>query len=301
MYLALIVLAGIVAVWLVLDFAYSRYVAFRLRRWEGRQQWDERGVRVECREYTLGKGNSAVLLVHGFNDSPRVYDRMAPLFAEAGFTVRVMRLPGFAVHIEETRRVKLEDWLAGVRGELALLRAEHQHVFAAGHSLGGALIAASVVGDAKLADGIALLAPVINVSNARSPVLTPYQWHRTAKRLLFFTTVALSPFTNDTEDPKYRGYPWGTKFSVRAVYDHVFQLLANNRQIAPQLTTPMIMVLASLDRIIDVKAAEAFFAQAASNPKKLVVVEKSAHALPLDYGYDDATRTMIEFFRSLES
>jgi len=300
MFLALSIVVGLVVLWLVLDFAYSSYVAYRLRRWEGSLNWDEGGVRVECREYSLGNGEAAILLIHGFNDSPRVYDRMAPLLAEAGFMVRVMRLPGFAVRINETGRVRLEDWLAAVRGELAILRSKHRYVFAVGHSLGAALTIACVVDDPQSADGIGLLAPVIQVSNARSILgLTPYQWHRTTGWLLYFTKVVLSPFTNDTEDPQSRGYPWGTKFSVRKVYDHVFQAIANNRQVAAKLTTPMVMILASLDRIVDVMAAEKFFEAAASNPKKLVTVERSAHAIPLDYGYDDATRTLIEFFESL--
>src|SRR5262249_23043812 len=160
------------------------------------------------------KGNAAILLVHGFNDSPRVYDRMAPVLAEAGFTVRVMRLPGFAVRIAETRRVRQEDWLGAVRDELELLRADHQFVFAAGHSLGAALTIAAVVSAPQIVDGISLLAPVINVARTRSPLLTPHQWHRTVKWLLFSTKVVLSPFTNDTQDPQAQGYPYGTKFSV---------------------------------------------------------------------------------------
>jgi carboxylesterase len=302
MFLAISIVAGLIVTWLSLDFAYSRYVKYRLRRWEGSLNWNDRGVRVECCEYTVGTGDSAILLVHGFNDSPRVYDRMAPLLAEAGFTVRVMRLPGFGVRLEATSRVRLEDWLAGLRGELAMLKSNHRYVFAVGHSLGAALTIATVVDDPQAADGIGLLAPVIQVSNARSLLgLTPYQWHRTTGWLLYFTKVVLSPFTNDTEDPQFRGYPWGTKFSVRKVYDHVFQAIENNRRIAAKLTTPMIMVLTSLDQIIDVPAAEKFFAEAGSNPKKLLTVERSAHAIPLDYGYDDATQSLIEFFQSLMS
>lgn len=299
MYTTLVLVAVLAAVFVLADLAYSRYVAYRLRRWEAQQQWDAEGVRTACREYTLGQGNAAVLLIHGFNDSPRVYDRMAPLLADAGFTVRVMRLPGFAVRASETSRVRREDWLASVREELQRLRAGHEQVFAVGHSLGGALLIATAAADASLVDGIGLLAPLVVVSRKRSPLLSPYQWHRLARRLLWFTKVALSPFNNDTINPDFQGYPWGTKFSVRAAHHQLFQVVEDNLPVAPQLTTPLLMVLARSDRIIDVVASEKFFHDTPAHPKQLIFVENSAHAIPLDNDYLQVTAALVEFFRAL--
>jgi fermentation-respiration switch protein FrsA (DUF1100 family) len=141
----------------------------------------------------------------------------------------------------------------------------------------------------------------LNVAPTRSPVLTPRQWHEISQRLLFFTRVALSPFTNDSTDPNYRGYSWGTKFSSTAVYQQFFELLDRNRELAPKFTVPFLMVLARRDKIIDVSAAEKFFEDAPASPKKLHYSDEAAHAVPIDYGWQEATQALVEFFQTLST
>jgi excinuclease UvrABC nuclease subunit len=46
-------------------------------------------------------------------------------------------------------------------------------------------------------DALVLLAPAIEVSSARSPLLATRAWHEIARRLLPFTRVVYSPFEND--------------------------------------------------------------------------------------------------------
>ncbi|MCH8922653.1 MAG: hypothetical protein IIA67_05840, partial [Planctomycetes bacterium] len=66
-------LACLIALWLAGDFLHSRVVRFRLARWERRIERDEDGVRLGCADFTLGSGETALLLVHGFGDSPAVF------------------------------------------------------------------------------------------------------------------------------------------------------------------------------------------------------------------------------------
>ena len=63
------------------DLLYSLIAKARYRRWEAGIGRDADGVRLGCREFTLGDGEDAVLLVHGFGDSPSVFQRMAPALA----------------------------------------------------------------------------------------------------------------------------------------------------------------------------------------------------------------------------
>jgi pimeloyl-ACP methyl ester carboxylesterase len=126
--------------WLASDYLYYHVVSRRLAEWERSVERDEEGVRIGCREFTVGNGRHAMLMVHGFNDSPRVYDRMARVLANRGFTCRAMRLPGFGIPIRETLRYRKEDWLAATQAELEQLRERHEHVSVVGHSLGGAIL-----------------------------------------------------------------------------------------------------------------------------------------------------------------
>src|SRR5579871_5198861 len=88
----LLVPVAIPVAWLGLDFSYSLLVQFQYARWEAGIVRDPDGVRRGCREFTVGRGDTALLLIHGFSDSPAVFRRMAPDLAARGFACRAMRL-----------------------------------------------------------------------------------------------------------------------------------------------------------------------------------------------------------------
>lgn len=290
------VLIALGLLWIVGDLVYSRVVNIRQKRWETGITRDQSGIREGCQAYTLGSGQRAVLMIHGINDSPFIYHKMAPRFADAGYTVRVMRLPGFAKPIEEYAQATAEDWLAGVAGEVDRLKEDHEEVYLVAHSLGGAIAIRYVVTHQGSIGKLALIAPAIAVSSQRSPLLSTRQWHRVGNALLFFSTVTESPFPNDAHDPKEKEYPMRTPFSPRSVIDETFRLIDMNQRAAPQLHLPLIVIASRDDVVVDPDAIEAFYESCASKEKQILFTEDTGHAIPIDYGWEDVSTNMIEFF-----
>ena len=111
----------------------------------------------EHEPFLLEGPEGAVLLVHGFGDSP---EEMRPLGEElhaAGWTARGMLLPGFGPQLSALGDVRWEDWMEAVLQELRALRGRYSRVVLLGYSLGGSLaLAASAV---EPPDGLELLAP----------------------------------------------------------------------------------------------------------------------------------------------
>lgn len=295
MKLLLLILLTIVVVWLWGDFFYSRIVARKIRKWEATIERDADGVRVGCREYTIGEGETALLLVHGINDSPKCYEKMAAALADRGFTCRVMRLPGFALPTEEYAKSTKEKWIAAVGSEVEQLRKNHDRVYIVAHSLGGAIAIAYVLANQNAVDKLVLLAPAVAVSDERSTLLSGRAWHEIGKRTLFFTRVTHSPFTNDTHDPDGHAYPWGTKFTPVAVIDQLFQLLDANKGRAGELQVPLLMALSKDDKIIDWQAAKQFFDDASSTDKEIFFTQDAGHAMTIDYGWQELTQEIAEF------
>jgi carboxylesterase len=295
MKLALLVFLGLAAVWVLGDWVYSCVVARRIKNWEASLERDDEGVERGCRDYTIGSGETAVLLIHGINDSPACYRRMAPALAEEGFTCRVMRLPGFAEPVERYAQATKEQWLAAVKGEVESLRQDYGRVAIVAHSLGGAVTIAYLLEDPAAVDAVVLLAPAVEVSDRRSPLLSARAWHEIGRRLLWFTTVTSSPFPNDCRDPAQREYPGRTPFVPTAVVDQTFALLDNNRGRAAEFNAPLLMVLAKDDQVVDWEAAERFYRKASSEEKSIRFMEKSGHVIPLDYGWEDLTAEIAEF------
>ena len=297
MTITLAALLGLACVWLSGDLIYSLIVANRIQKWESSIERDDDGVQEGCRAYTIGSGETAVLLIHGINDSPQCYHKMAPALAAEDFTCRVMRLPGFALPIHRYAQATRKEWLAAVDREVRSLRQDHRGVAVVAHSLGGAVTIAYLLENPRAADAVVLLAPAVNVSNRRSPLLSTRAWHEIAKRSLPFTRITCSPFSNDCHDTKAGEYPGRTPFTPLTIVEETFQLIDANRGRAAQFTTPLMMVLAKDDQVIDWQAAEQFYQQASSKDKAIRFMPDCGHAIPVDHGWQSLTGEIAAFLR----
>ncbi|HMP80105.1 MAG TPA: alpha/beta fold hydrolase [Pirellulaceae bacterium] len=287
-------------VWLIGDFTYSRWVAWSCAAWEAEMEWSANGVMAGCDAYSLGGGPSAVLFIHGLNENPYTWRKMAPMFAESGFHCRVMRLPGFGERTREYGAFSVADWKSAVEKEISDLRSSHRRVYVVAHSLGAAVLINLLLENPGLADGAVLLAPAIEVSNRRSPVGSVRFWHRLSHGL-FFTRVVSSPFDNNAQDPEERAPIKRNVFTPRRVIGNLFCLVDANRGRAKELRLPLLIAVGSDDRIVEATAAEAFFQELSSEQKRWVVNDRAGHVLPFDFGWAELARDCIEFLQSIDS
>jgi carboxylesterase len=293
----LFVLLALAAVWLLGDFLYSCYVARQIRQREATVERDADRVEVGCREYTIDNGSTAILLIHGINDSPACYHKVAPALAEQGFTCRVMRMPGFAKPVPEYARATRQQWVAAVESEVKGLRQDHERVIAVAHSLGGAVTIAYLLENPGALDAVVLMAPAIEVSNLRSPVLPTRGWHEISRWVLLFTRVAYSPFPGDCHDAAALEYPGRIPFTPKTTADETFRLVDFNRGRAAELQVPLMMVLTQHDKVIDWRAAERFYEQASSETKEIHFLENSGHVIPVDRDWKTLVQKIAEFAR----
>lgn len=292
----LIVGAGILG-----DYGYARVVRGHWAAWEAGVERHPDGVRKGCRAYTVGDGDTALLLIHGFGDGPPVFGKMAPALADAGYTVRVMRLPGFAEPMSAYARTDLNQWTAVVREELAGLRRRHPRVWVMGHSTGATLGVRQALEEPDSLDGLVLLAPLFGVSDERSPVLRPRTWYTLLNELRIFTWIVENHFEMDVHDKSVIDYPYRDRFVPVTVYDDLYVLLDQVRSRGGELTGPLLMFVAAEDQIVDPGASRAFFEAAASEPKEFVERTDAGHVLPLDQGWDTMVKQADAFIRRSES
>lgn len=292
---------GIVVIWLAGDFAHSQWVHARIERWEASVAWNADGVQQSAIAYETGRGRIALLLIHGFNDSPRAYHLMAPALAELGFAVRVSRLPGFGLRASDAQEWTYADWIQATVAEASALRMRFDKVVLVGHSLGGAVVIGVLRAEPDLADAAVLLAPAIAVADDRSPLLSARAWHRVASVALPFTDFFFSPFDrNDALNPAMRNPPEKPPFSSRVVVDQAFALMKANQTAAPLIKTPVLVALSNRDAVTDWRAAQRFYEELGSAYKKLEIVSSSAHALPEDNNWLEIVDAIGKFANTPE-
>lgn len=290
--------AIIVAAWLGINLLHAAWVEVRRHFWEKRIRRDVDGLLPDAAAYTAGNGPVALLFIHGFADTPRIWKRMAErLAATGGFTCRAMRLPGSAVPAPRARLQSLGLWRQSVDNELDVLRAAHPAVWVIGHSMGAALALDAALRTPDRIDGVAALAPMLAVSHRRSPLLPPATWFRLARVALGLSPTFESCFSADgvaVDDPTFTYTR--DRFIPFCVYGGLFQLIRSNRDQASRLAQPVFAVTAERDSVIDTPAALRWFA-ACPGPKEIRAFTDIGHVIPLEIGWQALTDDLAAFIR----
>jgi len=107
----------------------------------------------------------AILLIHGYTGYPGELEFLADALFHAGHTVCAPRLPGHGTDRADFRSTGAADWIRRARDAYIEMQAEYGRVRIVGHSMGGAI--ATILAADYHADGIALLAPALDLSDKR--------------------------------------------------------------------------------------------------------------------------------------
>ena len=291
--------AGVLAILLYIgDFGYSLYASWKHDAWETTVQRDENGVMNGCEAFSVGEGDTAIILLHGINDTPYSFQTMAGALAERNFHVRAMRMPGFGEPTEAYGAKNAEDWIASIEQEAHTLRQQHKRVFIVAHSLGGAVTIQTLLREGEkqneLFDGVVLLVPAIEVSSRRSPLLKTQKWHEISQ-VLFFTKFTFSPFPPDVQDPELRDMPNRIPVTPRSILNETFRMIDANRNRESEITLPVLLVLTDKDMVNDHAASAKWFENIASEKKQLIWNNRSGHQLLCDLGWEEVVAAIDDF------
>ena len=267
--------------WLAVNLLFALWIGGRRRLWERRARRGADGVLADAAPFTVGDGDVALLLVHGFADTPAVFGALADALAAQGLACRAMRVPGAGEPLAAVARQSPAIWIEAVRAEATALRATHREVWILGHSMGGALALLAQLDAPATADGLILLAPLVAVSSARSPLLPPRFWFRLARVALPCARTLESCFPLDilTRDGAAAGYT-RDRFFPRETYEGLFALTDRLRGRGADLQVSVFAALVTGDRIVDTAAAQAWLADCPSPRRRVEMLDNCGHALP---------------------
>src|SRR5688572_15455366 len=124
------------------------------------------GVVPGTEGFTLeGSTGRALLMLHGFGDTPQTLRYLGGRLHAAGFTVHAPLLPGHGRGLRDFSAASAEDYASAARDELVRLRARASWVGVIGLSMGGA-IAARLAAETDDVRVLALLAPYLTPPRA---------------------------------------------------------------------------------------------------------------------------------------
>ncbi len=279
----------------VADFSYDRVIHFRNDRWEKTIKRDASGLREGYEDFSVGKGDTALLMIHGFGAGPLTFGRMAPEFAKRGYACRAMLLPGFGMPNAVYSKATAALWRAAIRSEVAMLRKTHRQVWLVGHSMGGTLATVEALDRPGDIDGLILLAPLIEVSSKRSPVFKARTWFQIVDHAAIFTDLTEMAFPVDVHDAVVLQHVVRDQFVPRSIYRQMFSLTDAARGRAGELHMPVLLAYAPQDKVADADAAVNFVRESKSARKVIFCAQDSGHVITWDLGWEKCVDAVDRF------
>ena len=224
-------------------------------------------------------GRAAVLLLHGFGDTPQTLGHLAKYLHGLGFDVKAPLLPGHGRNVQAFLESRRDQWIACAREEYARLRVTHERVSIAGLSMGGA-IAAIVASENKDVASLVLISPYLEMPAT----------HRVAAALhpLWDGIAGVRKSSNPRSilDPEERAKNLGYGvYSGRMLYE-LWRLAESARHALKSIKAPTLLIQSRADPRIAPGVAERAIARVRADEKKLVWAEGGGHIITVDYGRD---------------
>jgi carboxylesterase len=226
-----------------------------------------------------GARPGAVLLLHGYNDSPQSMQSMAAALHARGWTVRVPLLPGHGRRLPDWAAARAVAWEDAARAECAALRASHAEVAVGGLSMGGALafILASEQPDLRAVVGFA---PYLHAS---APV----------EMLRFLAPIAAlgakylaAGGSRSVHDPVAAEAMIAYRVSTPRLVVELEKVVMLARKELPRVRQPVLVVQSREDNRIPAASAAAAFEMIGSRDKTLHWTTGNGHVVTVDYGHE---------------
>lgn len=230
----------------------------------------------------------AVLLLHGFGDTPQTLAYLASYLNTHGWAVRAPLLPGHGRSLEAFAASRADDWIDCARQELATLRARYPNVSIVGQSMGGSL-ATILAAETRDLSALVMLAPYISMPTrlrraaAAHPiigVLTPYL-HGGGERSI--------------RDPEEAARNLAYGFTTPRLIYELSRVVALARHAAAAVATPTLVIQSRQDHRIPAEAAERAFALFTAPERRLIWTEGNGHIISVDYGRDAVFSSVVEW------
>jgi len=260
----------------------------RERRFHARFPLRSDGIIAGAEPRTYGGHTGhAILLLHGYNDSPASLDGVARALNEAGWTVRLPLLPGHGRSLPAHDTWTADEVLAQARDEYAQLRATHTTVVVGGLSMGAA-VAAWIASETD-AEGLVLFAPMLFVPRHMQVAVS------TARLWVLLTKYIAGGGRRSIKDPEAGkrsiAYGCSTRRSLEAL-DHIAKGITVRLGF---IRVPTLVIQSEDDNRLPHDQSVHAFARIGAKDKTIIWTKGAGHVLTVDYGWQDVAARTVDW------
>lgn len=250
---------------------------------------DADGVVVGAEDIRLPHASGrAVLVLHGFNDTPQSMAYLAARLHEAGWSVLAPRLPGHGVRLPlMARDGRAALWRQAVAAHYAALRAEHEIVVVCGQSMGGALATLLAAAHPEI-PALVLLAPYLSMP-----------WSIQLRTALAWVLQLTSPYFQGSggdrslHDADAKARALGPGVITARTMTELRAVARAAEAVLPTLRVPTLYLQSREDNRISQADARRHFAAIGSPDKVMHWLSGCGHIISADYRRDEVAAETI--------
>ena len=296
-------------------YGASRRWQLFLYRWFGKSPFSAttvvpvegaRNRTIADRSFRFGKGDAAVLLIHGLTGTPVEMQRVGQGLAKKGFSVYSMQLAGHCGNESDLLRTGWRDWYRGVENAWRDISSRHDDVFVAGLSMGAllamhlsaehpgkirglGLYSTTLIYDGWAIPKLSFLLPLF----LRTPIGERYRFIENfpygIKNERLRRVIHASMVSGHSDAVGNLGM---TGHSLRELR----QLISIVKKEMPSIRTPALVLQARDDDVTSPKNAE-YLARHLAGPVSVEYLDDCYHLITIDQQRDDVVGLSAEFFR----
>ncbi len=246
-------------------------------------------------ESLIGSATHAVLVVHGFGDTPQSVRELAHVLHREGYTVEVPLLPGHGRTLTEFGNARVHDWVGYIRDQVARLHRIYPHVSLVGLSMGAALCAIVAAEHSDL-DAVVLLSPYLSM---------PPQVRRLAPLLRI--AGPLAPFRRSTgkRNSIHNPEAWPASRGMGVVSGRLIGELHEVTQIAqealPEIDTPLLYIASRQDNRVPALDALRNWTRVNAPVRRFVWLDESGHVITVDYEKQTVFHEVVTWLNRFKS
>lgn len=252
-----------------------------------------------------------VLLIHGLTGTPAEMLLVGKRLHSAGFTVHGVQLAGHCGDEADLLATGWRDWYASVEQAARRLRAQTDHLFVAGLSMGALLALLLAIEQPQLVDGVGVLGATFRYDGWNTPwiarlsfLLPAIKWLGFARHRSFQeeppyglrdermrAQVSGAMLGGNSAAAGLPGNPWHALADLQKLASHV-------RRRLPRVHAPCLVAHAVEDDIAHLRNAR-LVARRVSAPVELLLLADSYHMITLDRERRVVADRMAGFFSAL--
>jgi carboxylesterase len=222
-----------------------------------------------------GDATRAVLVVHGFGDTPQSVAELARRLHADGWTVRVPLLPGHGRTLAAFAASGAGAWLGAARREYARLRARHGTVALVGQSMGGA-VCVTLAAEARPA-ALVLLAPYLVMPRVARLAA---RLHRAIGLVLPY--VGAEGGARSIHDDAARAAALGFGVVTPRLVRELTRVVASAWRHAPTVEAPTRVLLSHQDHRVEAVACGSAVARLGCAVRDVVMLHECGHVVTVD-------------------